>query len=61
MKNVVIRFRMWLLRKLSMGRPIVLNVAINGTVDFRGADEWGLISDCHVDGRCGHVALACKP
>lgn len=53
----IIKCRVWLLRKLSFGRPIVLNVRVNGMVDFGDADRWGLFADSYVDGSSGKTVL----
>lgn len=53
--------RLWLLRKLAMGRPVVLNVSVNGLVDFRGTDSWGVMADSHIDGSNKQVVLKVKP
>lgn len=56
----LINIRIWLLRKLSMGRPIVMNVAIDGCVDMRDADHWGLVADCRVNGTSGKTVVTTK-
>jgi len=56
----LINIRVWLLRKLSMGRPIVMNVAIDGCVDMREADHWGLVADCHIDASSSKTVLTTK-
>lgn len=56
-RRMVIGLRVWLLRKLSMGRPIVMNGLIDGLVDMGGTDEWALIAGCDVKGSSGKTVL----
>ena len=57
--NSLMRFRFWLMRRLAMGAPIVMNVKVNGLVGV--SDPNGIVSGCHLDGTAGSVVLEDKP
>lgn len=42
-----------------MGSPIVMNVAIDGCVDMRATDHWGLVADCRI-GNSGKTVVTTK-